>query len=156
MGSNMSILLRNEDPLTRNIPRLPQHFWYTYGIVLTAIDALGYLSLKRPACDIFIAGTMQTFPTIYFTLNTALYLRQEESVPTLPKVMNMLPTILFAFYINAPLLPLYPVLSHFMDLPAVNTILHTWLGVAWSCQANCVKDLQTLITMRAMDGSKRS
>lgn len=47
------------------VPILPDYFWIGWSILLTAVCALGGLSFKRPACDIFIAGTTQFVPTAY-------------------------------------------------------------------------------------------
>lgn len=50
------------------VPILPHYFWVCWSVVLTVICAKGGLSYKRPACDIFIAGTTQTTPTAYSIL----------------------------------------------------------------------------------------
>lgn len=37
----------------------PWYVWPFYGTFMTAACAMGYMSFKRPACDIFIAGITQ-------------------------------------------------------------------------------------------------
>ena len=41
------------------LPLGPWYIWPYYGCFMTAACALGYMSFKRPACDIFIAGITQ-------------------------------------------------------------------------------------------------
>jgi hypothetical protein len=50
------------------VPILPMYFWVGWATALTIICIFGGLSYKRPACDIFIAGTTQTTPTAYSIL----------------------------------------------------------------------------------------
>jgi hypothetical protein len=55
-------------------------FWPAYGIYMAGAVAMGYMSFKRPACDIFIAGITQ-FPTTFYCL-CALGLRKWPRVTT--------------------------------------------------------------------------
>jgi hypothetical protein len=104
-------------------------FWYVFGITTTLTVAMGFFSYQRPACDIFIVGTTQFPSTAYLILAASRYHYQIQS--RLPVA-----TIVAAFLLNAPLLPLYPVLvqcTHF-SLGMINTILHTVLLISWSMQ----------------------
>jgi hypothetical protein len=49
------------------IPLGPWYFWPFYGAFMTGACAAGYMSFKRPACDIFIAGITQ-FPSTFYCL----------------------------------------------------------------------------------------
>ena len=131
----------------RSIPILSQEFWYCYGTFLTVILSMGHMSLMRPACDILIAGATQAFPTMYLTLSVTLYLqtsnrrmnkRESKRLDNYGGGNNklLLPLIFYAFYINSPLMPLYPVFSIYLSwpLPVVNTVLHAWLTMAWTLQ----------------------
>jgi len=110
---------------------------------MVATCALGYISFKRPACDIFIAGITQ-FPSTFYCLG-ALWLRkwaksaEDKKNDESPIDLVRLPYRMM-YYIgfigNAPLLPMYPVLVQYsgMSLAGVNTLLHTWLMVMWGMQ----------------------
>ena len=90
---------------------------------------LGYISFKRPACDIFIAGITQ-FPTTFYCL-VALGIRKWPSSHSNESPIGLvyLPYRLM-YYIgfigNAPLLPMYPLLVQYsgMSLAGINTLLH--------------------------------
>ena len=97
--------------------------------------ALGYISFKRPACDIFIAGITQA-PSTFYCLG-ALGLRKwgeeidsKKKRDESPIGLVRLPYRLM-FYVgfigNAPLLPMYPLLVQYsgMSLAGINTLLHT-------------------------------
>jgi hypothetical protein len=113
---------------------------------MTAACALGYMSFKRPACDIFIAGITQFPSTIYCIL--ALGLRKWPSTSTTLKTRSPKASPIdfvhqfyrVMYYIgfigNAPLLPMYPLLVQYsgMSLAGVNTLLHSWLMVMWGSQ----------------------
>ena len=108
-------------------------FWPIYGTYMAATCALGYISFKRPACDIFIAGITQA-PSTFYCLG-ALGLRKwgeekKKKRDESPIGLVRLPYRLM-FYIgfigNAPLLPMYPLLVQYsgMSLAGINTLLHT-------------------------------
>eukprot|EP01083_Nonionella_stella_P023510 65061_1 len=113
---------------------------------MAAACAFGYISFKRPACDIFIAGITQ-FPTTFYCL-AALGLRRwpkrkssaaagkgEESPIDLVRLPYRL-MYYIGFIGNAPLLPMYPALVQYsgMSLAGINTLLHSWLMVMWGMQ----------------------
>lgn len=129
------------------IPLLPQYFWALWGIYLTTVCAMGGISFKRPACDIFIAGTTQSFPTFYTVLIVLNYYWSRSYPSKNPSLFKFVSEIqhrssnthrLFfalAFLLNAPLLPAYPVLlSTGFSLGTVNAILHSNLLAAWGLQ----------------------
>jgi hypothetical protein len=53
------------------------------------------------------------------------------------------------FILNAPLLPLYPILVQYThwSLGTINTLLHTWLLVAWTCQGMSLRQIGLQIWM---------
>ena len=52
-----------------------------------------------------------------------------------PSIKHAERVLRIAFFLNAPLLPLYPVLvKQGLSLGVVNAILHLWLCVAWGLQ----------------------
>ena len=109
---------------------VPEWFWIAWGVTLTAIVFGGGLSMKRPAADIFIAGVTQTPPTVYMSVAVISNLKGWEKV-SVARV-----TLLVGAFLNAPLLPLYPLLVYQkLDLGVVNAILHCWLAIAWGFQA---------------------
>ena len=98
---------------------------------MVATCAMGYISFKRPACDIFIAGGTQ-FPCTFYCLG-ALGLRKwnkSKNETSSPIGYVRLPYRLM-YYIgfigNAPLLPMYPLLVQYsgLSLAGINTLLHT-------------------------------
>ena len=129
------------------IPLLPHYFWILWGLYLMLYCAMGGISFKRPACDIFIAGTTQTFPTVY-TVAIVLSHYWEKSPNTKNQKLTVFVSKLqslvsskhrnffyLGFFLNAPLLPLYPVLlSSNLQLGSVNAICHTNLLTAWGLQ----------------------
>jgi hypothetical protein len=117
-------------PLLRKLPLIPDNFWWSYGMCITAVCAWGGLSFQRPACDIFIAGITQIPSTFY--LMVFFYLVQHHiKVSVSARIIGAV-----GFILNAPLLPMYPLLIQYTDwsLASVNTLLHSWLCVAWSMQ----------------------
>eukprot|EP01082_Thalassiosira_pseudonana_P005843 g5350.t1 g5350 contig2:354052-355188(+) len=141
------------------LPLGPVWFWPGYGLYMTIACGLGYISFKRPACDIFIAGITQ-FPSTFYCL-VALGARTWPSLTTKKNASGgaeggdvggvdeggkknaielvRLPyrMIYYVGFIgNAPLLPMYPLLVQYtnMSLAEVNTLLHTWLMVMWGMQ----------------------
>ncbi|KAG7351939.1 hypothetical protein IV203_007987 [Nitzschia inconspicua] len=120
-SSPSSLLLR--------VPVLSETFWIAFGSAVTAFCAAGGLSFQRPACDIFVAGITQSPSTFYCMI--FFFAVQHPRVATWAKV-----TGLVGFILNAPLLPMYPLLVQYTDLSlaSVNTLLHSWLCVAWSMQ----------------------
>lgn len=128
-------------PALQFLPVVPEVFWYTYGICITIVCALGGLSCQRPACDIFVAGITQVPSTFYLMTFFAAVQDSKVTVPT-----RFLGCIGFIF--NAPLLPLYPLLIHYTDwsLASINTLLHSFLCVAWSTQGFILRRMiQTLV-----------
>ena len=97
---------------------------------MTVACALGYISFKRPACDIFIAGITQFLPTFYCMAALGLRKwpskRSNESPIGLVKVSYRI-MYYVGFIGNAPLLPMYPMLVQYsgMSLAGVNTLLHS-------------------------------
>lgn len=114
----------------RKIPLVPEYVWYIYGSCVFACTALGGMSFQRPACDIFIAGTTQT-PTTFYIMVVLFFLDHPKAK------FNIRALGMFGFIFNAPLLPMYSILIYYTDLSlaVVNTLLHSWLTVAWSLQA---------------------
>eukprot|EP00569_Conticribra_weissflogii_P005709 CAMPEP_0171331336 /NCGR_PEP_ID=MMETSP0878-20121228/2617_1 /TAXON_ID=67004 /ORGANISM="Thalassiosira weissflogii, Strain CCMP1336" /LENGTH=419 /DNA_ID=CAMNT_0011831839 /DNA_START=489 /DNA_END=1748 /DNA_ORIENTATION=+ len=130
------------------VPLGPWWFWPMYGTYMAIATALGYISFKRPACDIFIAGITQ-FPTTFYCL-LALGLRSWPSTSTtgtsthssskksaIDLVSRCYRIMYYIGFIgNAPLLPMYPLLVQYsgMSLAGINTLLHSWLMVMWGFQ----------------------
>lgn len=112
------------------LPVIPEIFWVAYGVAASAIVVCGGLSHQRPACDIFIAGISQSPSTAYvmIVLSSGLPVHKVKKWARVGGCIG--------FIMNAPLLPLYPLLVQYtsMSLAAVNTLLHTWLCIAWSLQ----------------------
>lgn len=139
-----------------HVPVVPNALWAYWGVLLTAACVVGDISYKRPACDIFIAGTTQILPTAYCVfLLTQRYWESETGGPRNKKVVSTFYTTLqkkftfpyrvlyvVGFLLNAPLLPLYPVLlSLKMSLGHVNFLLHSNLCVAWGLQYIALRKL---------------
>ena len=125
------------------LPLGPAWFWPLYGLYMFGACAFGYISFKRPACDIFIAGITQ-FPSTFYCLG-ALGLRKWPSsrddtnakVTAIERVRLLYRLVYYVGFIgNAPLLPLYPLLIQYTSwsLAGVNTFLHCWLMVMWGMQ----------------------
>lgn len=112
-----------------------QAFWLGFGFGTTMICALGGISFQRPACDIFIAGTSQSPPT-FFIMGVVWWsaVSQGEVAKQVRNIYRIICVV--GFILNAPLLPMYSLLIQYTDwsLAAVNTLLHTWLLVAWGMQ----------------------
>lgn len=158
-------------------------FWPAYGTYMAGAVAMGYMSFKRPACDIFIAGITQ-FPTTFYCL-CALGLRKWprtrrvtavpgasegpagassfSSTSTMEKTSPIghvrLPyRIMYyvGFIGNAPLLPMYPLLVQYsgMSLAGINTLLHSWLMVMWGMQGISLLHLLNAIELHRPKVSK--
>lgn len=101
---------------------------------MAVATGIGYISFKRPACDIFIAGITQFPPTFYCM--GALGLRNWPKRGDVAAVKGESPIDLvrlsyrLMYYVgfigNAPLLPMYPLLVQYTDmsLGGINTLLH--------------------------------
>jgi len=124
------------DPLLLRIPLIPESFWWAFGAFVTAICAWGGFSFQRPACDIFIAGITQ-FPSTFYLMTFFMTARHRKTKLS-ARVMGFL-----GFILNAPLLPMYPLLIQHTDwsLASVNTLLHSWLCVAWSLQGYSLRHM---------------
>lgn len=109
---------------------IPAWFWTAYCTVGTAVVAAGGWSYQRPACDIFVAGVTQA-PSTFYAM-AVLW----QGLPTLPGWSTAArAAAAIAFILNAPLLPLYPLLTTTnLSLGQINAVLHSWLLVAWSSQ----------------------
>ena len=120
------------------IPVIPDWFWIGYAVFVTGTVILGAFSCHRPACDIFIAGITQFVSTFYVIAILFAGLRNYKNITNFMRCAGCL-----GFILNAPLLPLYPILVQYTDwsLAAVNTLLHTWLLVAWSLQGLCLRHI---------------
>ena len=127
------------------VPMGPWWFWPAYGCYMALTCGLGYISFKRPACDIFIAGCTQ-FPSTFYCLgalgirkwpqqnNKKVAVGKESSIELVSPMYRAMYYV--GFISNAPLLPMYPILVQYTDmtLGGVNTFLHTWLLLAWGMQ----------------------
>jgi len=114
---------------------------------MTGVCWAGGLSFKRPACDIFIAGITQFLPTIYceavlFSKRwcDAGFLEAKTEIPDkfAGLIFRRYRYIFYGgFVLNAPLLPIYPLLIQYTSLPLgiVNALLHFNLCISWSMQA---------------------
>jgi hypothetical protein len=114
---------------------IPECCWLGFGAFTTAVCMAGYMSFQRPACDIFVAGCTQVTPTVYICL-LAVMSRYKTFYRSL---------VVFGFFLNAPLLPIYSWLVFHTDwsLGRVNTLLHTFLCVAWTSQGLALKHFAT-------------
>lgn len=113
------------------VPVIPEGFWIGFGLGATLICMLGFMSFQRPACDIFVAGTTQVVSSVYMMAVVGWSFRNHPYIRGSFRVVGVISWIL-----NAPLLPLYPLLIQYTDwsLAQVNTFLHCWLLVAWGLQ----------------------
>lgn len=129
------------NPLLRKLPVIPDSFWWTLGLGITAVCAWGGMSFQRPACDIFIAGITQSPSTFYLMI--FFFLVKHPRVQLSAKVIGFI-----GFIFNAPLLPMYPLLVQYTDwsLASVNTLLHCWLCVAWSMQGYSLRQMIVVLT----------
>ena len=130
------------------IPLGPWYFWPFYGAFMTGACAAGYMSFKRPACDIFIAGITQ-FPSTFYCLGGLMMaarnnLMRKKVATNGTAICHLVDNVLLRYrtmyYVgfigNAPLLPMYPLLVQYTDmtLAGINTLLHTWLLIMWGMQ----------------------
>ena len=166
------------------LPVGPIWFWPVYGTYMLLACALGYMSYKRPACDIFIAGITQ-FPTTAYCLLVLGLCTSSSSSSSSNKlaavVVNKtvegggsssssssssspmdhvrLPYKIM-FYIgfagNAPLLPMYPILVQHttLSLATINTLLHTNLLCMWGMQGLSVLHLIKAIGLHEKEKKK--
>lgn len=119
----------NCNPLLLKLPLVPESFWWAFAAFAAAATAYGGMSFQRPACDIFIAGITQ-FPSTFY-LMTFFMTADHPKTTWAARIMGVV-----GFILNAPLLPMYPLLVQYTDwsLASVNTLLHSWLCVAWCMQ----------------------
>ena len=124
------------------VPIVPDWFWIGYAVSVTATVAYGGFSCHRPACDIFIAGITQ-FPSTFYVI--AIMFCQLRNYPQIRNMMRCVGCV--GFILNAPLLPLYPILIQYTDwsLASVNTLLHSWLLVAWSLQGLSLRHVMNAV-----------
>ena len=127
------------------VPMPPWWFWPMYGCYQALACGLGYISFKRPACDIFIAGITQ-FPSTFYCIGALGFRRwpsfsskrvvvgKETSIELVGTMYRLMYYV--GFISNAPLLPIYPILVQYtnMSLGAINTFLHCWLMITWGMQ----------------------
>jgi len=134
------------------MPNLPEVFWIGFGVLATGVVIGGGFSFQRPACDIFIAGITQFPSTFYMMLIFTFGLSSMPTVRPWARIVGVL-----GFILNAPLLPLYPLLVQYTDwsLASVNTLLHTWLLVAWSMQGISLRHVGQALQRAAEDLNKQ-
>lgn len=127
MGAIATELLRYSNSSFNLLPVVPGSLWVGFASCVTAMVAAGCFSYQRPACDIFIVGITQ-FPSTFYMVPALMF---EDRADWRLRMMGI-----FGFLLNAPLLPLYPILVQYTDwsLSSINTLLHCWLLVAWSMQ----------------------
>ena len=149
MSASEAVRLYQQRPncsrLLRQLPVIPNSFWWSYGIFITTVCAMGGISFQRPACDIFIAGITQTPSTFYAMSYFILVEHAKVSLST--RIIGLI-----GFILNAPLLPMYPLLIQYTDwsLASVNTLLHCWLCAAWSMQGASLREVtKALVAERA-------
>lgn len=129
---------------SKPVPLGPWYLWPYYGAFMSLACGLGYMSFKRPACDIFIAGITQ-FPTTFYCLGGLIMATRNnrsrrQAVDTkhpMDKVLMRYKVMYYVGFIgNAPLLPMYPLLVQYTDmtLAGINTLLHSWLMIMWGMQ----------------------
>jgi len=134
------------------IPVIHESFWIGFGVMTTLICLLGGFSYQRPACDIFIAGTTQFMSTFYVMLLLTFQFdpTTDPSCVLIRKKYRVVGFI--GFILNAPLLPLYPILVTYTNwsLGLINTLLHTNLLTAWCMQGLSLKHIAaTLATSKS-------
>jgi hypothetical protein len=141
------LLYEHSHDRTRWIPRVPELIWWSYGACATAVCVAGGMSFQRPACDIFVAGITQFPSTVYMMVVLGFGLT-EYSIPTWARVCGVL-----GFILNAPLLPLYPLLVQYTDwrLGTINMLLHTWLMTSWSMQGIALRRVQQALLKNPND-----
>ena len=125
------------------LPTMPTWFCAAWGCYITGLCILGEISYKRPACDIFVAGTTQTFPTAYLVLLCAAHKwsfgrkTSDHSTHACDRVQMIYLLLWYAgLTLNIPLLPAYPLMVQYTNwsLATVNTLLHAWLTMSWGMQ----------------------
>lgn len=154
-GSAIYRQLHRETPSNKELrvrfhmPIIPDSFWVLYGGYHTYICIVGGMSFQRPACDIFVAGITQFIPTVYNALvllsikwNDPIAYTEAQSqigIDLASDAVLKKYRIMFyvGFFLNAPLLPGYPLLVQFtsLSLGVVNALLHLNLTISWSLQA---------------------
>jgi hypothetical protein len=157
------------------VPIIPVSFWIVYAICVTLVVMMGRFSFQRPACDIFVVGITQFPSTCYMmlvlycfgntnnhhnTINKETLTRTtiitKPSQQQQQQQQNSLQVVLCnrmrfisccGFILNAPLLPMYPILVQYTNftLGTINTLLHTWLLIAWSCQGLSIRHIGLLL-----------
>lgn len=134
------------------MPNLPEVFWIGFGVLATAFVIRGGFSFQDPACDIFIAGITQ-FPSTFYLM--CIFTFGLTSMPTVQRWARIVGVV--GFILNAPLLPMYPLLVQYTDwsLGTVNTLLHTWLLVAWSMQGIALRHAGQALQVAAEDLHKQ-
>jgi len=145
------------------IPLGPWWFWPAYGCYMAVTCAMGYISFKRPACDIFIAGITQ-FPSTFYCLGSLGLRSWPNRLPSGTSKATPIERVHLSYrlmyYIgfigNAPLLPLYPLLVQYTNwsLAGVNTFLHSWLMVMWGMQGVSLIHLCAAISSKGSKVSK--
>ena len=127
------------------VPELAEWFWVAFGCCTTAVCLAGGLSFQRPACDIFVAGITQ-FPSTFYMMMILACGLPLHPIRASTRIMGIL-----GFILNAPLLPMYPLLVQYTNwsLASVNTLLHTWLLVAWGLQGLALRDIEIAIVKDA-------
>jgi hypothetical protein len=142
---------KSSPSLLQAVPLLSDAFWLAFRGTVTAVCAMGGISFQRPACDIFIAGITQSPSTFYCMI--FFFLVQHPRVQAWAKVMGFV-----GFILNAPLLPMYPLLVQYTDwsLASVNTLLHCWLCVAWSMQGISMKHVISALVSDMEDQQQQS
>jgi hypothetical protein len=143
--------------LHKFVPILPVSFWFVYAIGITGFVMIGGFSFQRPACDIFVVGITQFPSTFYMMLvlysfggttdsysTTSTSHGKASNSHTVMTLSNRMKYIACCgFILNAPLLPLYPILVQYTNwsLGMINTLLHTWLLMAWTCQGMSLRQI---------------
>lgn len=139
MGSIGAEIVRHDHvrDLT-TIPCVPEWFWVAFGTFTTGVCVAGGISFQRPACDIFIAGITQ-FPSTFYMMVILTFGLPTHPLPKWARVLGVT-----GFILNAPLLPMYPLLVQYtnLSLAAVNTLLHTWLLTAWGLQGLALRQIE--------------
>lgn len=156
MGSSGTEVIRkfqqqpNCNPTLLRIPVIPESFWWAFGTLVTAVCAWGGMSFQRPACDIFIAGITQ-FPSTFY-LMVFFFTVEHPKAELSARILGVI-----GFILNAPLLPMYPLLIQYTDwsLASVNTLLHCWLCVAWSLQGYSLRHMiQVLVATQDEEAAR--
>jgi hypothetical protein len=135
--------------VTSMLPHLPEVFWIGFGVLATSVVIRGGFSFQRPACDIFIAGITQ-FPSTFYLMYIFMF-GLKNSMPRIQPWARLVGVL--GFILNAPLLPMYPLLVQYTDwtLASVNTLLHSWLLVAWTMQGIALRHVGRALQVAAQD-----